>query len=344
MTTTSSAGGTEVHRSLRTYERLLVLYPKPFREQYGHDMIQLFGDLVTRMGDGNSGRVWPRVLLDLVTSATRQRIAALATPGGRRPSARVLLAVAVFLGLSAVVGNPMFLPLGLTVSEPVVGGSLFVLPLVGLILLRRVWVAWRTVAARRWVRAGLGLACFAPGTWWIIANDGGGWWTFILIMMTLIWGLGLGAIWAVATLIRARRRPADGRRRWTAVAMITVATVVLGSMAAAGFNSYLEARKPPGDHSAANASPVSSALWEASKSGDKQAVVAMIDACADPFVDFADRTPFANTGVTARSYAEWNAGVNWGNPDLPSEPALSRHRAILDLLVEAESTWTERCN
>jgi protein-S-isoprenylcysteine O-methyltransferase Ste14 len=336
-TTPSSLREPARHPSVRTYERLLALYPKEFRDQYGADMIQLFGDLVTRTSDGRSGSVWPRVTWDLVTSATRERLASLAAPEGRRPRAKIVLAVVLVVALSLVIGNPLLLPLALIAVNPLVGGALFVLPVIGLILLRRSWVAWRTVGSRPWFRATAGVACFVPGAWWMIANDGGGWWTGVFIVMALVYGLGLGAIWAGVTLARARKQQPSTGRKWTAVAAIVAAVVILGGMAAAGFNSYLNSRPPAGDHSPGNASAESRALWDAAYDGDLATVIATIEACADPFVHFDD-------GGRARSNAELWAGVNASGREPVGEPMLSRYLDIIERLREAEATWTQRCN
>jgi putative ABC transport system permease protein len=57
-----------VRRSERLYRRLLRLYPRDFRDEYGEEMSLLFRD---RTSEGSS-RLWPQVLGDLLVHAPKE--------------------------------------------------------------------------------------------------------------------------------------------------------------------------------------------------------------------------------------------------------------------------------
>jgi len=65
-------------RHQRIYRILLLAYPKAFRQVYGADMLQVFGDRLreerARSGRRASARVWVLTLLDLFRSAPVQRM------------------------------------------------------------------------------------------------------------------------------------------------------------------------------------------------------------------------------------------------------------------------------
>jgi hypothetical protein len=276
------------------------------------------------------------VVLDLVASGARQRFAELRSPG-RRPRGPLLVAVVLFVALSVVVGGPHLLPLGIVAIFPVLGLALFVLPAVGIVLLRSAWLRRRVVGARPWLRVAAAAACFVPGVWWALVTDDSGYWVAVALILALIHGLVIGAIAAITALVQGRQTGLATGRKVGSIVMITAAVVILGAMAGAGFNSYLNSRPPAGDHSPANASPDSRALWDAADAGDVETVVATIEACADPFVHFDD-------GGRARSNAEFWAGLNHSGRDPVAEPMLSRYVEIVERLHLAEDTWTERCN
>ena len=334
MTTANPMSATPEARAVRVYERLLILYPKPFRSEYSEDMVQAFADLLTHMAAGRPGRVWSRVIPDLVTSATRQRFAQLGTAGGRRAKAPLLIGATLLVGFLASLGAGGS---GLVALIPI--GVLLGLPLLGLVQLRRASVIWRTTGNRPVLQTLIGLAVFAPVVWWLVsAGESRGYWIGVAMVLAMIWGLGIGAVWGVVTLFRMRRRAKSTGRRWRAIALIVVAVVVLGGMAGAGFNSYLNSRSPPGDHSVKNASAQSRELWDAAARGDVATVVLMINACADPFVHFEDRG-------RARSNAEQWGDVNLsGVKPAPAEPLRGQYLEIVDRLKVAEDTWTQRCN
>jgi hypothetical protein len=314
------------------YERLLLLYPRSFRQEYGDDMVQLFGDLITHRADGRLGRVWPRVFGDLATSATRQRIAQLSGGAGGGAGGWILVVLIALAGLTLVMGSGA----DLLILFPVT--VLMFLPALGFGLIWSATITWRTTGTRPVARALGGIACFVPAVVIPLASgDDWGWWIGVSIVLGLIIGLGCGAAWGLVTLVQSRGSETQARRRWTAVGLVVAAVVVLGSMAGMGFNSYLNSRPPPGDHSPGNASAESRALWDAAHTGDLAVVVSAIEACADPFVHFDD-------GGRARSNAEWWAGVNHSGREPVAEPMLGTYREIIDLLKVAEETWTERCN
>ena len=91
-------------RSERTFEALLVAYPREFRREYGPHMLQAFRDLCSeKRWDGALGflRLWVRTLLDLTTTAFAERSKTmqrgLLTRGGR------ILTLRNFMVFNAIV-------------------------------------------------------------------------------------------------------------------------------------------------------------------------------------------------------------------------------------------------
>ena len=332
MTVTSpdQAPSSSSGRSIQLYERLLVLYPKSFRQEYGADMVQAFGDLL--MAGGGTGRVWRRIFGDVATSATRQRLMQLSGGAGGAGGWVVVLLVAL-AGLVLALGRGG----DLEILVPI--GMLLLLPALGIGLIWSATTVWRTTGSRPVGRLLVGLGCFVPAVVVPLtsSDDDWGYWIGVAIVLGLIVGLGSGALWGLVTLVGSRGPDVPARRRRTALGLVVAAVVVLGGMAGAGFNSYLDSRPPPGDHSPANASAESRALWDAAHTGDLEVVTAAIAACADPFVHFDD-------GGRARSNAEWWAGINHSGREPVAEPALSTYLEIVDRLKVAEDTWSERCN
>jgi hypothetical protein len=94
------------------YRRLLVLYPRSFRRDYGEPMAQLFAD---RVRDRGRARAWAGVLPDLLRTIPKERIEALMTR--LSPNARVLivtLAAAVSMFLLVVAGGGVAIPAAVT--------------------------------------------------------------------------------------------------------------------------------------------------------------------------------------------------------------------------------------
>jgi hypothetical protein len=251
---------------------------------------------------------------------------------GRGAGGWILVVLTALAGLTLVMGSGA----DLLILFPV--AVLLLLPALGLGLIWSATIAWRTTGARPIARVLGGIACFVPAVVIPLASgDDWGWWIGVTIVLVLIVGLGCGSIWGLVTLFQSRTSETPARRRWAAVGLVVAAVVVLGSMAGAGFNSYLNSRPPPGDHSPGNASAQSRALWDAAHTGDLTVVVASIEACADPFVHFDD-------GGRARSNAEWWAGVNHSGREPVDEPMLGTYLEIIDRLQVAEDEWSKRCN
>lgn len=99
-----SEGGRVPGRSERVYRALLKVYPRAFREEYGAQMEQLFGDVCrreeNRAGMGGLVALWMRTVADLVVSAAVERgrtVAPALTSSG----------MIRFGGLAAMVGGAL---------------------------------------------------------------------------------------------------------------------------------------------------------------------------------------------------------------------------------------------
>lgn len=96
--------GRGASRSERAYRILLKAYPRTFREEYGAQMAQAFGDLrrreVGRAGTVGLAALWVRTLADLLVSASAERgrtvVPSLYSPGLIR-----------FGGISAMIGGAL---------------------------------------------------------------------------------------------------------------------------------------------------------------------------------------------------------------------------------------------
>jgi hypothetical protein len=85
-----------VSRSHRIYRRLVGLYPRSFRHEYGTDLLQLFDDLVA---DAGPRAAWSRTALDLVLTLPRYR---LETVMNERRSATTITVVIAGLAIAGV--------------------------------------------------------------------------------------------------------------------------------------------------------------------------------------------------------------------------------------------------
>ena len=84
--------------TLRAYRALLRLYPRSFRRAYGNEAERVVADLLRdRRGALGLPRLWGRVLLDLLATATRERGAQMKTFDWLLLVAGVVLGVTVAL-------------------------------------------------------------------------------------------------------------------------------------------------------------------------------------------------------------------------------------------------------
>jgi hypothetical protein len=94
-----------VNRSVRTYQRLLWLYPKQFRDEYGDDMVFVFEEMLR---DLPAPRVWGRTLRDATSSIVTQRLETLMSKQSMvRPLGFAAAAVAILIAISATGINNM---------------------------------------------------------------------------------------------------------------------------------------------------------------------------------------------------------------------------------------------
>jgi len=331
MTMTEGVHGNGVAHAAQLYRRLLAVYPRSFREQYGEQMVQVFEELAvsTHRADGRSGGLWARVLRDLIPSASRERGAILLGPGGRGPLAFVMLAGLLalwFTGRQPWILLPVLL--------------LIALPAAGVVLLRRAWLVRRTTGAAAFPQVAIaGGALLVPAAVFLVAvGPDRGWYIGMTIILALFCGCVVAAVWAVSTLA-ARRAGTEGQpnRRRRAVLVLVAGVLIVGGMAAAGYNSYRKSQPPPGNHSVADASADSRALWDAAAAGDVTETERLIATCADPFVQFSGH---GQEDRRARSMADTSAG---GSSDPVPEAERPRFRRVVALLQDAEHTWSARC-
>ncbi len=75
-----------MHTSERVYEFLLLAYPEEFRDAYGPQMVQAFGDLcrdeLRRGGVWGCIKLWARTVLELAVTVSKERsIVTMRSPG-----------------------------------------------------------------------------------------------------------------------------------------------------------------------------------------------------------------------------------------------------------------------
>lgn len=314
-----------VERNERIYRRLLVVYPRDFRAEYGDDMVQGFRDLMVFSGAERG--VWRRTIRDLVSSAVKERGSSL---GGREPSWGTWLVVGVVALAAFLAGPGPFLPLFLIPVVVLVG-----LPVFAAVSLRRAWVVHRSTGGpvARHILLGIGSLVVPVGALvWL--GDDAGYWIFVSVGLTLIIGSAAGIVWGVISLVASRDRT-PGRRRWVRPALVLVPSIViLGFIIGASYNSYRNSLGPPGDHSVANASADTRALWEAAGRGDLAAVMDLTaTTCADPWVKF----PTSGGGRhNAKGFAE--------NRTLQvSGPLDDQLHSVADHLGDYMDVWYDDC-
>ncbi|HUQ40352.1 MAG TPA: hypothetical protein VM030_09365 [Acidimicrobiales bacterium] len=130
----------------RVYGSLLRLYPRPFREYYGTDMLQLFAD---QLGDEGRSRVWVRAIVDLALTVPTRHMEAHMT---RRTNDSAATALYTALAVSGVA----MAAVGGTEPAMLATGLVFALAAGGLAL----------VSARR------DAAPADPTAWWKVLSAG----------------------------------------------------------------------------------------------------------------------------------------------------------------------------
>jgi hypothetical protein len=87
-----------VSRSHRIYRRLVGLYPRSFRNEYGADLLQLFDDLVA---DAGPRAAWSRTALDLLLTLPRYRLETVMNERRSATTITVLTAGLAVAGIAA---------------------------------------------------------------------------------------------------------------------------------------------------------------------------------------------------------------------------------------------------
>jgi len=139
-------------RHRRVFRTLLLVYPRAFRQLYGADMVQVFGDRLaeTRRRRKRTSGLWIRTLIDLVKTAPVQR---LEVPMSREAAYVVMFVLAL---ITFITGMALGLPV------PVALIALAVLVSTGIVLLAT--GAFGKDRARNAAPAGrVGL-----GQWWLV--------------------------------------------------------------------------------------------------------------------------------------------------------------------------------
>lgn len=329
MTMTTPSRSHTVDRHERTYRRLLVAYPRDFRDEYGEDLAQSFRDLMVFASDGRG--MWWRTIRDLIPSAVKERRSMFS--GDRKPSKGaifvlvvvgfVVLAVGLATAPGSAIGSMILLNAFLLVW--------FGLPTYGITRFRRAWLVRRTTGGPVAQHLALGAASFVPAAViLVLLNDDVGYLIFITIGLTAIVGSGLGIIWALIKLTTSGRQRLVGRK-WVKPTLVLVPSLaILGFIIGASYNSYRQSLGPPGDHSVAGASADTRALWQAANDGDVDEIVRLTtETCADPWVKFNSHN--------AKGEAETR---ELHLPDEFEPP----FREISGILGDYMDVWEDRCS
>ena len=314
-----------LERHERIYRRLLIAYPRSFRDEYGDDLVQSFRDLM--MFSTNAKGTWWRTLRDLITSAPKERASMFSN--GPKPPIIVLFVLACVIAAAFIVGPGPFLPFIFIPTLVLIG-----LPIYGMTRFRQAWLVRRTTGGAIAAQIALGVASFVPAAVVLaLLGDDAGYWIFVAVGLGLIVGSALGILWAIITLATAHGDRPDGRR-WIRPALVLVPSVaVLGIIVGGSYNSYRQSLGPPGDHSVDNASADTRSLWAAANAGDVDEVLRITtDTCADPWVKF----PVGNGRHNAKGQAETR---ELELPDAQEPP----FRAIADILGDYMNDWHDRC-
>ena len=99
----------------RVYAALIRLYPRPFRQDYGADLVQLLRD---QCAEEPAWRVYSRALVDLAITVPSQRLEALVHTNSTRAVSLLYAAMATGGALLAVIGgsNMVTLVVGLFIA------------------------------------------------------------------------------------------------------------------------------------------------------------------------------------------------------------------------------------
>ena len=89
--------------SEKVYRRLLVVYPKEYRQEYGELMVQMFRDRMRRDGGGFRGLlVWVQMTFDLVVAAFKEHKEHKEGKEGDKMKKRIVIALVAVLLTGAV--------------------------------------------------------------------------------------------------------------------------------------------------------------------------------------------------------------------------------------------------
>lgn len=199
--------GRDLSRHQRVYRTVLLVYPRAFRQVYGADMVQVFGDHLRecREREGRAGtlRVWTRTMLDVFRTAPIERMEV-------RMSREALFALVY--GLILLVGV-VTVVLGL-------GGPLVAIPIIAVLIAGAAFLTTRTkdrvtedapapgfTAVQWWLIPAvlMGVASIAMGARQLIEDPK----IENVVALGIFGGAGLLTITGVA--IRFRRRRAGDR-------------------------------------------------------------------------------------------------------------------------------------
>jgi hypothetical protein len=210
-------------------------------------------------------------------------------------------------------------------------GTLLVLPVVGINRLHRAFVVRRATGGAILGLVAVGIACFIPGALLLVlAGPDRGWVIGAMIVLGLVVGSAFAIVGGIGAFAVARRNGEPVPRK--ALVGAGVAVLALGGLFSAAYISYRNSQPPPGDHSVANASAETRALWTAADTGDVETVRRLAATCADPWVQFPtpDGKHDAHGAADSRLL------------DLPDDEE-PPYAEIMKILGPAKDSWYDRC-
>jgi hypothetical protein len=191
------------NRLVSAYRHTIRLYPRPFREEFGDDLVQLFAD---QLADERAARVVTRTTLDLALSVPQRHL-----ESDMHVTRTSVLPIVFFaLALSSLV-------VGLVVGHPAVLGACALATLTFLALAvvalhrARPLHEVRSIPSRWWVVLGSGVALLA-GLVVVTRATGelpeGGWFLAMVTGLTASVLIATGLVLGVVQLVgRSHRRP-----------------------------------------------------------------------------------------------------------------------------------------